>query len=262
MLPEYIFENKLNVESIKSETPEVSIVDKVVFDKGIFVYYQGAEYPQKGLSSPEIISSINIIKASIIELLKIRFNYISFFSAFDRIGMKILGQYFLKNEYRSVQMLELCRGLYHFAFYLTANDFLASQFSKIVSHIIEYDNAYRLRFIDIASEINKDSLIKSPKKEVFRLLSVAMIRDRAIRNKLQAIKRALYLVLSIPSIKKAIVYAVKNIDVNNMKYDNIDKYWACLRTDYDFMGLSNEDRRSLIHNAGYSIPTLVKNPML
>jgi hypothetical protein len=173
-----------------------------------------------------------------------------------------LSQYFLKDEYRSVQMLELCKGLYHFAFSLTSNDVIASQFSKIVSHIIEYDNAYRLRFVDIASEIRVADLIKSPRKEIKRLLDIMIVRDNAIRNKLQSIQQALFFILALPKIKKALAYSVSRINVDALKYDDIDKYWACLRQDYLFMGLSYEDRQSLIHNMGYSVPTLVKNPML
>lgn len=259
-IPEYIFENKKIVDNIINEQKEYTLIQKITFDKGVYIFYEGGEYPQKVLSTPNIIASINIIKAIFVGILGIRPNAESILRAFNKIGMRILSEYFLKDEYRTLQTRELSNALYHFAFSLTSHELIASQFSKIVSHIVEYDNAYRLRFVDLASEIDSISLHDNPKKEIKRLLSLWTPREvqhkKNMTNKIEVITSKLLWILSIPSVKKAFVYATGKTNFDNMKYDNIDRYWACLRKDYNFMGLSYEDRMALIHNQGYSIPVL------
>lgn len=265
-MPDYIFENKKNEENIINESEEVTIVEKIIFDKGIFLYYKDAEYPQKGMSTPDVMSSVNIIKAIFSEILKIRPNIVSILSSFNRIGMRVISQYFLKDEYRTLQMRELCNTLYHFAFSLSSDELVASQFSKIVSHLIEYDNAYRLRFIDLASELNSISLINNPKKELKRLLDIWISREvqhkHMITNKIKLAFSSLLWILKIPKVKKAFIYAIKKTNFDNLKYDNIDTYWACLRIDYNFFGLDKEARRKIIDDRGYSIPLLINKKNL
>lgn len=266
MLPPEVFENKKETENIFNEADLVSKITHTSYQGGLFVHYKGAEFPMKVISTPDIMYSVNIIKAIFIEIVKIRLNAISILSAFNRVGVKVLGQYFLLPQYRTLQTTELCNTLYHFAYSLTSSEVIASQFSKILSHIIEYDIAYRLRFIDIASEINPIALQSDIKKELKRLLSIWLPREIEhkgnVTNKLSSAFNMLLWLLKIPSIKKASLYAISKTNFDNMKYDNIDTYWAFMRKDYNFKGLSYEDRMQVIHNMGYSMPLLIKRDMV
>jgi hypothetical protein len=244
------------------ETPDsivrVTPLIRVNYDRGIFAYYEGAEYPQKGMTPVEVMRSINIVKAIVSGVLSFRFNLLSLLMAFNRIGNKAIEQYLLKDEYRTAGTLELCRIVYDFIFSLTSNDTVALHFSRIFSHLIEYDNAYRLRFLDLGSETTKEKLLKNPRKEMKRLVKLLTEREvflgKDVSDKFNKVVSILSWLLFIPKYRKAFKYAIHMADWEKMTFDNTDRYWACLRTDYDFFGLSYDERMKMIKDNGYSIP--------
>jgi hypothetical protein len=241
-------------DSIVRATPLL----RVNYDRGIFAYYEGAEYPQKGVSSIEVMKAINIVKAIIAGVLSFRFTLLSLLMAFNRIGNKVIEQYLLKDEYRTAGTLELGRIMYDFIFSLTSNHTVALHFSNICSHLIEYDNAYRLRLLDLGSETTKERLLKNPRKEMKRLVKLLSDREvllgEDVARKFRTAVNILSWLLFIPKYRKAFKHAIHMADWEKMTFDNIDKYWACLRTDYDFFGKPAYLRMLMLENEGYSIP--------
>jgi hypothetical protein len=191
------------------------------------------------------------------QALRIRPNLTSIISEFNFLGMKVLKSYFLKSEYRTAGTRELDSISSDFISRATSNRTLGSQFGMIFSHLVEYDNAYRFRVIDICSETTKEKLIANPRKELSRLFDIVCSREvmyPEMKKKYKNLFRMASLILAIPKYKKAFKEALANSNWNNMVYDNIDKYWVCLRTDYNFMGLSYKDRIKLLEENGYSLP--------
>lgn len=259
-IPQHVFKYTKIADNIMAEQKKFSNIEKASFDNGLYLYFQNAEYPMRGIPNVNIIASINIMKALFVEILKIRFDYLSVFTAFNRIGMKVMSEHILKDEYMSPQIRELKKILYNFTLKLTSNSIVSTNFADIVSHLVEYDIAYRLRFVDLASEANKEMFVSNSKKELKRLVHIWRSREvmhkGSMTNKIdRAIQYVPYL-LSIPKIRKALQFALQQADFSKMRYDNIDMYWACLREDYDHMGLSYDKRLEIINNNGYSIPTL------
>lgn len=244
------------------ETPDRIIrstpLQRVKYYNGIFAYYEGAEYPQKGLTDGDTMKAINIVKAIVSGILSIRCNLVSILRAFNRIGNKVIEQYFLKDEYRTAGTLELDRIIYDFICSLTSKDDIARHFSKIFSHLIEYDNAYRLRLLDLGTATSKDKLLRNPHKELKRLVKVMSEREiflgEDVTRKFRAMANIVSLLLYIPKYRKAFRYAIHMADWEKMTFDNTDRYWAYLRTDYNFDGLSYEQRMKILKNAGYSLP--------
>lgn len=244
------------------ETPDDVIrctpLQRVNYDRGIFAYYEGAEYPQKGLTDSEVMKSVNFLKAMVIGIMSIRFSLVSIISAFNRIGNKVIEQYLLKDEYRTAGTLELDRVTYDFLFRATSNSVIASHFSKIFSHLIEYDNAYRLRLLDLGTATSKEKLLKKPIIEIRRLVKLLAKREvflgEDVTRKFRWIANILSVMLLIPKYRKAFKYAIHMADWEKMTFDNIDRYWAYLRTDYDFDGLSHYTRSRILEDKGYSIP--------
>lgn len=244
------------------ETPDTTIkvtpLLRVNYDRGIFAYYEGAEFPQKGVTDVEVMKAVNIVKAIVAGILSLRPNLVSVLTAFNRIGNKVIEQYLLKDEYRTAGTLELGRVIYDFVFSLTSNSVIALHFSRIFSHLIEYDNAYRLRVLDLGTETSKEKLLKNPRKELKRLVKVMSEREiflgEDVTRKFRAMVNILSLLLYIPKYRKAFKYAIHMADWEKMTFDNTDKYWAYLRTDYNFGGLSYEERMKILDDAGYSLP--------
>ena len=259
-----IYKNKNKVETITAlgVKSKVSIIEKVSYENGINVFYKGAEYPMKGLVSPETLWSVDIVKAIFIEVFKLRPSIISILSSFNRIGNKIMGVYFLKDEYRMAGMKELEDITYRFIFSYTSNKLVACQFAQIFSHLLEYDNAYRLRLIDIASETRAEWLRDSPRKELKRLLLLMCDREHEhheiIRRKYRAVIFILRLFLLLPKAKRAFKHALLLSNWSLLQYDNIDRYWACLRTDYNFMGKTYEERLKMLKDSGLSLPDQIE----
>ncbi len=262
-LPRYIFKNEDALKQIATEGEKrdgflaVSNVTSVDFHGGIFVNYEGAEYPQKGLSTPEILFHVNIMKAVFMEVFNLRPKLNTVLECFNRISHKILSSHFLKNEYRTAGTLELQHIICNFLKKIGATDRLALRTGETLSHLIEYDNAYRLRLIDIASETTPDVLVDNPRREINRLLEIIYKREiqfKDVRKKFKYVAFVLKMGLLIPKWRRAFKETIRESDWRKMQYDNTDKYWACLRTDYDFMGMNYEARLRLLSNNGLREP--------
>ncbi len=261
MNPDIYLDSKANNVAIEGSVNRKVMVTpllRISYDDGIFAYYEGAEFPQKGVSPVEVMTSVNLIKAFFMGFFRIRFSIVSVLQAFTFFGNRIMAQYFLKDEYRTAGTRELDRIVCDFAFSLTSNRDIASQFARLFSHLIEYDNAYRLRFIDIASETTKEKLLKNPRKEIKRLFGLLVEREvylgESIVMKFRWITKFLLFILLIPRFRKAFKFAIGRSHWDRMCWDNIDKYWACLRTDYNFMGMTYKSRMKLLESIGYSLP--------
>ena len=257
MLPTYIYSRKIDTQPPKGET---TIIERVSFDKGIFVYYRGAEFPMKGLSDRDTIFRIDILKALFIGIFSIRPNINSLLDIFNRIGNKVLDEKLLINDYMTSICQELEKMISIFLISYGVKDDIAHYTARIFAHLIEYDNAYRLRLVDIMSESDREMLIKKPRIEIKRLLSIIISREITHPSLKKKFKRVIYpllFVLLIPKVKKSFIKAISSIDLDRMKYDDIDRYWACLRTDYDFFGLSYQARLKLLDDQGFSRPIMV-----
>lgn len=264
-IPDFCFENKSVEQSLKAESQFSTPIEKASFDDGLFLYFKGAEFPMKVIANPEALHATNIMKAIFIEVFANRPSFKSIestLSSFNRIGMKVMSPYILKDQYMTVQCRELRSISYNFVFSLTSNAIIAGQFSQIVSHLIEYDNAYRLRFIDIASEASQQALFASPRKEIKRLFDIMCVREvqhkGMVTNKIKRFVSFISLALLYPKVGRAFKYAVWKANFENLTYDNIDAYWAFLREDYDFKGLSKVDRGKLLDDSGFSRPVQEK----
>lgn len=262
-LPKKIFQHEDGQKKIFTEgskankTTLVSNITNISFHDGIYVEYEGASYPQKGIATPEILYNVNIMKAVFMSVFRLRPNINSLITEFNHLGIRIISQFFLKDEYMTAGGFELKKLTGNFIKPFVLNGRCAEQFGTIISHLVEYDNAYRLRLVDIASETSKELLLRNPRKEIKRLLGIIYDREiqfEDVKKKFKYIGFVLRLVLLTPRFKKAFKNAVRESDFSKMQYDNIDRYWACLRTDYNFMGMSYNDRKELLKTNGLVEP--------
>jgi hypothetical protein len=250
--------NIVSLEKSSDGKRLVTSLLRVNFDGEVLSYYEGAEFPQRGFPTDQVLFTANILKAVFIGLLKIRPSITSFVEAFNYIGDKTVRQFLVKEQYRSAGMIELKDILSNFIFSLTSNRSISGRFGQILSHLIENDNAYRLRLVDIASETSKEKLLKSPRKEIKRLFKIISEREiflgESIIQKFRHVKNLLCLLILIPKFRRAFKYAISQSNWSNLQYDNIDRYWAYLRTDYNFMGKTYEERMDIIKQNNFSLP--------
>lgn len=130
----------------------------------------------------------------------------------------------------------------------------AFRMSMQVTTMIEYDDAYKVRLQDILTECNYEDLLNNPRKEILRLIEIYKSREFNLKNdvggkevgsRIINMAKMLTLLLYLPPIKKAFIFALKNINFEWFKYDEWDKYWALPRGDYNTLGKTYQERREI-----------------
>lgn len=258
-------------ETVMAKGTRFLIFDRTEYppEGGIYVHYKGVPFPKKGFPFPEAIWQNDIMKRILITFtksigtkgmalpilafailpwrIKIR-NIENIIVNLNRTGEWILRSNFLKEERYSNACRELRGIVYIFLRNLGIADKPALDAAKIIASIFEYDDAYRYRLEDIASETTPKMLRKQPVREVRRLLKLFVRRElihQRIRDTASSIGNLLAIALLHPRIRRAFRTAMDCADFSKLRLDEADKYHVLLRNDYDFTGRSFEERKKL-----------------
>jgi hypothetical protein len=221
-----------------------------------------------------ILSKTNAIKSLFIESIKIltRKQFIlgtlytflntkeleRFIESFNKQAFRIAvagdEPYFLKEKHMTPCSRELQFSIFTFLFEIGINEDIADRFSEIFSHILEYDNAYRYRFMDIMGETTKEDL-KSSHRAINGLIEVIKQRENnQCGDKYLRIAKLLHLALYIPKIKRAFLRTLEQTDIENLQPQQADLYWMCSENSYPFMGMTNEERTLYAQEKGWKYP--------
>jgi hypothetical protein len=271
-------------EQLTQEGTMCNPLVKIEWNKGIFQYLEGAEYPMKSFTDESATWALNYVKRNFVQSLKL-FSKWYFYPAYLLIAVlpwkakkkameafltffcdsnhKFISPIILKTEYLTPMAQEIEWAVYTFLSNLGVSPHLCSQFSEIFSTMLEYDNAYRYRVQDIFSETTKSQLLASPIKEIKRLLEIYTVRQGGylggkndMVNKFRYVAMGLRVILLHPKIKKVFKISLSEIDVRKLGFDEADRYWVCIRSnEYLFLGKTKEERLELIK--GKSLPVEV-----
>lgn len=239
------------------------ILERVDYENGIFAYFKGCPFPQKGFPFPEALYAVNAIKRITIEGIKSIGKYdilpiIGFIftpkkykikSIEKKIGAytngagKFLDPYYLKPEYYSTFCKEMRKFIITLLTVYGIDRQITTDFSDVFTTLVDYDNAYRLRAEDIFSETTKESL-KNPRKEIKRLLDIMSEREpiSSVTDKYKSLWNIMKWLLYIPSFKKAYRKAWGEMKIENLQLDEADRHHVLLWSDYNFLGKSIEER--------------------
>jgi hypothetical protein len=267
MLPTQLFENRTISQQITDEAKVSSdelfgwkINDVKWSNRGIEVVIDGANFISRGYAEQEAIFANNIVKRLIIKGLPLLNMFRStevIIENFTDIAWKVMSPYILKYDYLSPFSKELHNLTLNFINAMGIEGKVASRFTKIIAHLFEYDNAYRLRLEDLFNETNPEELTKNTRKEIARLLEINRVREVRhkdnVSSKFKLVANLIGLVIYLPKINKAFKKALLECDYKKLCVDNIELYWMCHRTDYDFLGKTYEDRVTMLEQSGYKI---------
>lgn len=172
-------------------------------------------------------------------------------------GYRIMKPHLLKPENMITMTSELCALIEVFCSRLGIDSRESKRLAQLLSHTLEYDDAYRTRLQDIITACDERALVNNPREEIKRLLRVYKQRepDQHVARKMQKIVSLLSLLLFIPKIYRAFVSTVLVADFKRLKRDASDEYWVLNRGDYNFIGMTYEERIKLMVPApqGYLI---------
>ena len=232
---EKMYKNISSTQELRAEGNPIGLeVERV---EGTLVYLKGHKYPHKGLPTPEAVHAVNIVKALSLEYVKCPFfNY-------DKIAWKVMSQFILEHEYQTKATQTIRDMIALFLFKIGYEETKACRIADIISHIFEYDQAYRFRVQDLASETSVKALTSYPQKEIKRLLAINEKRDyNVVSKKFKLVSKFIGFALWIPKYKRAFKETVRAVGIKGLQFDENDKYWANMKIDYNYFGQTYEQR--------------------
>lgn len=269
-IPRYCFKYPIGIEQIQSEGLLYPNVEELNSEGEITLTIKGCNFKWKGYSDSETMFAVNQVKAVFIENIKLLtrkqfifgtlYTFISkkeiqfFIDSFNRQTFKIISPYILKYEHLSVFARELNDCIVDFMVGLGLTEESSQTFAEVFSHIIEYDNAYRFRLLDILSETTQNEL-KTPRKAILRLIELVKDRDnKIVSDKYIKIARLISLALLFPKVKKAFKFMVFHMQIENLQWDDSDLYWSCETKGYKFRGQDSYLRNRFAKTMGWNYP--------
>lgn len=222
---------------------------------GALRWIDGADYPMKGIPTPEKLYGVNIMKSLIREGAKfaplfIFVNKNKVFKSFNTITNRILKSTVV--DHITVPHQYLCataHGVYsiiaNFLVNIGVEENIAENTGYNIAHIFEHDDAWRYRLQDFATLINISDLHENPAKELERAVREVARRQafgghNPISERLGLFIKPIKLVMLVPKYRNAFLNVIRFI--KEMEYDDADWYWVCARNDYDYGGLTIEER--------------------
>jgi uncharacterized protein YfkK (UPF0435 family) len=255
-------------QQIQSEGGEHYQITQIDFRNEFKTYVHGAEFPYEGFVTNEILWVTNQAKSVFIEAIKLLVKpqfiigtviSLMFFreqliDSFNRLGHRVFSTAMLKDRHISIFAKELQYIIFEFMRHLVPEE-KADKFSMIFSRIIDNDDAYKQRLKDIFSMTNKKKL-KSP-KELTRLVNLLCERqnyDIWTKKVKSAVLLLRLLIAIVPSAKKGYLSAINACNLDNLILHWEDIYWSVYKKDYNFAGMTHEERLKLVKEKGWQLP--------
>lgn len=246
------------IEELKASNVPVDIQYDFKFDpvKGSLSYLVDRKMPMRIYPTRDSVAIGAVFKkiipygakefyrANIFEKIFIILSMKRFMNISIDIVHNALTPYFLKPEYYSQAVREI---------YIVLDGLIDNKSRDIICFYAEYDPAYRYRLQDILACLDKEALRKNPKKELKRLLAIICEResyackmeDWGMANKWIKIFKLVSIFMFLkPKFKKTLIKILNNIDLNEVALSDEDIYWTNLYEDYNFRGMSYNQREA------------------
>ena len=109
--------------------------------------------------------------------------------------------------------------------------------------------------IDILSETTTTKLLANPAKEIGRLINILFEREGSqhVTGSFKAINKFAF-ILHLPKIKRAFKEAMMGINLEDLQYDEADRYLVAPLAGYNFFGEKVEERLNKYHDGRAGIP--------
>lgn len=259
-----MFKNESAVQQIANEAVESWEIERIEHEGGTKIYLKGCKYPLKGMPTPESLAAVNVVKKLLIETLKLCKSPFSLgllftpkeklIGAFNNIAYRVISPYILQPDYQQKFIGEISQLVYNILIEYGISEVSSVMFADIISHIFEYDGAYRIRLQDMFSASTKYRLRSV--KEIRRIIKLMAKRENDPMTGIVATKTMMFAKLTYfipPKLRKAIRKAIDKCNYDNLKFDKGDYWWALQRIDYNVNGYSYEKRQAILKEMGYDI---------
>jgi len=225
-------------------------LSKVEFPEkgGILTYLKGYEQPYRGFPYFEMVERVNDVKKISKKIFgkiyhntkgirKLKLLLILPLANPLLSGFRYAFWFHIKKfRMKSVRYSQAVREIYR-AFTALGESEEVTEWRDLMCMILEFDNAYRYRFQDVVSEMNKDALAKKPLKEIRRLLDLIIereveddLRDRWIQMR----DFGCSVLRFMPKITDLFQRFLLEINLEEIGLSKEDRYFCAMRSDYNF----------------------------
>lgn len=268
-IPRECFLYQSGAEQIKSEGGNHYEISSIDFTNDFKTYVKGASFPYEGFVTNENLWATNQAKSIFIESIKLLsrpqfilgtiytllFNRNSLAKPFIRLCERTMSPVMLKDKHISIFARELQYFVFEFLRHLITEQ-RADKISEVFARMIDNDDAYKQRLKDLFSMTTKDKLLKP--KELTRLVNL-MDKRQHHSSWVKKVKASVLLlrlaIFFIPSARKGYKSAVQNVNLDNLILTWQDLYWSLYRKDYDFAGMTFEERKQMANDRGWTYPS-------
>ena len=230
---------------------------------GIFNFYEGQLYPQKGFPYPEATWRNDTVKRANMFVVRILANPMllpawffflispwflkkkllsSILEHWNRLTYYLLSPCFLK-ENRYCESVRELRVLIHETMKnLGLDSYESSMAAQTIATIIQYDDAYRYRMEDLLTEVTAIDFYRKPFGTMHQIAELIKEREIDVKPKLLAITKVASLLFLVPRFRRAFRQSLKKVDWGKLQLDEIDRYHCLNRDGYNFFGQTFEER--------------------
>ena len=241
-----------NRKQSAGETVRSYFLEKIecIGGKGIFAYRIGATHPEKCWPTIEGVYALGQVKIVLREFISLCKNPLIGLGVLLYDKNKLMGRFIViydkiyevhvkKMEFLCPTAVATYQFLSNFLIEIGCDKEISEQFAFRVAQMPDMDDAYRYLAQDLATEWE---ITNNPNKEIDRILHIYLQREKrlGVITKIKTPIQLLKLALLIPKYKKAFIKYQHFI--KDMKYDEGDWYWVCMRSEYEYGGIPFETR--------------------
>ncbi len=193
-----------------------SKVSRIIIDsdEGILIELEGHAHAHRGMPTAEAVRAIDIVKKLI------RSPLVLFPKRFLKIATLALGPYVMQEKYMQPCARELRR-------------MIGGELGVIVSHIIEYDSAYRIRLQAMLESVDADLLARRPWHALRMMVHANFIDDYpSVHRKVKYMALLCGVALLLPPCRHRWQKSWFHSCYRLLLPTDRDRYWLSLRTDY------------------------------
>ena len=229
-IPRECFKYQTGEQQIASENNKYFEITGISTNESILLRVKGANEYWKVYTDAETLFATNQVKSLFIENARLltRKQYIlgtlyTFFSQkelqifidrFNHQAFRVMSPFILKDWHLSVFSRELHYCIFNFLLGLGLTEQSSDRFAEIFVHLIEYDNAYRFRLVDLISELTKEELA-NPRQAILKLIRIAQDRDGGLSDKYTVIAKVVSFGLYVPKIRRAFNKMIQEATLSN-----------------------------------------------
>lgn len=240
-----------------------NVISWTISPEGYLTFVEGNKYPLRGLPSAEIVNHVALLKRCLIATARpITKSPLIIAALAVSPKQKLLRQIcdWMHNMYVAdhedvlaippnafcTSSREINRALKEVS---EKSGIPGNHWISLLVTIYETDMAYRFRIQNILEELDKAALQRNARQEIMRLVQLNIDREVQIFGGGQfekniMVKRLVWGMLWFKPFKKLIVNFLMELYLPKIKMDLFDRYWVTDRFDYNYNGLTYDERQA------------------